>query len=660
LFVEQFQIVGNTVFSQQQLAATALGAVGLDPDAFRVPAPDVLAQADTRLSPPAPAAGAAFSVPVDSHLTLSQLVQTADAITQLYVDEGYINSGAIVLESSATSRAPVIQIIEGQLEATTVTLVTPTPTLTLQTIPEALRSPAPLDWQPAPPATPNSPVNTALADSALTPLDLNLIAEGSQAAALGAEITVALPQRERTDPYSALAVAEASGGQSVPLPPISRVTGSQLDPDTEQWRNWLRPDLGTRWLELTGLNPLDPGYIGSRLEVAAGTPLNVNDLLEGVQLLQLDPLLNSIATDISDGSRTGTSRLGVVATQADSDQFQYSYDNSRSLATGSMRQGVQFSQGNLLGWGDRLQLAYGRTQGSEDWDIQYVVPVSPYNTTVSLNVGQTSSEILTDIFSFLDLISLAQYTNLTLRQPLFQSPSNELAVSLTLSHTVTRSTFLGGLAFPTPGADAEGFNRITAFRFGQEWLQREDAQVIALQSEVSLGLGALGATINEEPPDSRFVSWQGRAQWARLLGPDFLFLVRGSLQLADRPLPSTEQSSTGGASTVRGYRQNTLVTDSAWSASAELQVPLFRLPELEGLFQVVPFVDLGGGWNHPSRDQDPLAVDTLGSVGLGWVWSQGDYLRARLDWGIPLSPVENDGTSLQDSGLHFSIIFTPP
>jgi hemolysin activation/secretion protein len=648
IFVEQFQIVGSTVFNQQQLAIAVLNAVGLELDAVR--------QATTVTGEDA---APTVVVTVGRNLTLAQLVQTADAITQLYVDDGYVSSGAIVLEQSATTGQPVIQIIEGQLEDTLVTITAPEPSLTLQRIPESVRSPEPIPWQPL--GEPDSEL-PQVADSDLVAVDLDLLAADSRAARLGGELSITLADTVRATPYDALAAppGETPPTQAVPVPEIPQVAGSQLDPQTEQWRQWFRPEVATRWLELTGLNPLDPGYVGARLEIASGNPLNVNDLVEGVQLLQIDPLIERIATDISAGSRTGTSRLQVVATQADSDQFQFSYDNSRSLTTGPNRQGVQFSQGNLFGWGDRLQLSYGRTQGSEDWDVFYELPISPYNTTVSVNVGRTASEIIEEIFSQLDLVSQVDYVNLGIRQPIIQTPLNELALSLTLSHTVTRSTFLGGVAFPTDGADDEGFTRITALRFGQEWLQRGDAQVIALQSEFSLGLDTLGATINDEPPDSRFVSWQGRAQWARLLAPDFLFLVRGSLQLADRPLPPIEQLSTGGVSTVRGYRQNTLVTDSGWSASAELQIPVVRIPEIEGLFQVAPFFDAGGGWFHPLSDNDPPEVATLSSIGLGLIWSQGDYLRARLDWGIPLSPVERTGTSLQESGLHFSIILTPP
>jgi hemolysin activation/secretion protein len=102
----------------------------------------------------------------------------------------------------------------------------------------------------------------------------------------------------------------------------------------------------------------------------------------------------------------------------------------------------------LFGWGDRLQLSYGRTQGSEDWDVFYELPISPYNTTVSVNVGRTTSEIIEEIFSQLDLVSQVDYVNLGIRQPIIQTPLNELALSLTLSHTVTPQHLSGGRCLP--------------------------------------------------------------------------------------------------------------------------------------------------------------------------------------------------------------------
>ncbi|MDA0866323.1 MAG: BamA/TamA family outer membrane protein [Cyanobacteria bacterium] len=563
-------------------------------------------------------------------------------------------------QASIDSGSPVLQIIEGQLEAIAVTLATPQRTISIQTIPEGLRSPAPVPWQPFSGA---GPTGIVIGDADLQPVDLTVIGAASNASRLGnpEDLTLAIVQNAVAAPYSALD-PDAPARQAVPLPESNTLASLRFDPATEIWRAEYDPHPGTRWLELTGIHPLDPGYIGSRLALAGEAPLNIDRLVEGVQLLQLDPVIDQIATEITEGSGLGTSRLNVRATQADTDQFQFSYDNSRSPSVGSIRQGARFSQGNLLGFGDSLQLSVGRSQGSEDWDVLYTLPLGPYNTSLTFNVGASTGEILDEVFSSLDIISATRYTDITLRQPLYQTPTDEFALSLGLSHTETQSTFLGGLGFPTSGADSDGFLRISALRFGQDWVHREANQVIALQSTFSLGLDTLGATINDEPPDSRFQAWQGNAQWARLLAPDLLLLVRGSLQFADRQLPPTEQISIGGVSTVRGYRQNTLLADNGWTASAELQIPILRIPEIGGLLQVAPFFDAGGGFlsaNRSSTDTTTLEVSNIASVGLGIIWKQSDYLNARLDWGIPLTTVETTGNTLQEAGIHFSIIFTP-
>ena len=126
------------------------------------------------------------------------------------------------------------------------------------------------------------------------------------------------------------------------------------------------------------------------------------------------------------------------------DQFQFSYDNSRSPSVGSIRQGARFTQGNLLGFGDSLQLSFGRSQGSEDWDVLYTLPLGPYDTTLTFNVGASTGEILDEIFSALDIISATRYTDITLRHPLYLTPTDEFALRLGLSHTETQSTILGG------------------------------------------------------------------------------------------------------------------------------------------------------------------------------------------------------------------------
>ena len=103
--------------------------------------------------------------------------------------------------------------------------------------------------------------------------------------------------------------------------------------------------------------------------------------------------------------------------------------------------------------------------------------------------------------------------------------------------------------------------------------------MIALRSTESIGLDLLGATENSgDVPDGQFFAWLGQAQFARrLFGSDWQLNLRGDVQLTADPLLPIERIAIGGIDTVRGYRENELVVDNGWIASAELRIPLGQL-----------------------------------------------------------------------------------
>lgn len=128
--------------------------------------------------------------------------------------------------------------------------------------------------------------------------------------------------------------------------------------------------------------------------------------------------------------------------------------------------------------------------------------------------------------------------------------------------------------------------------------------------------------------------------------------MRGDMQLATESLVPLEQFGLGGPQTIRGYRQNALLTDNGMLFSSEIRLPVLRVPEVDGLLQIVPFVDVGYGWNifSPSPEQP-----TLAALGLGMLWQMDNRFDARLDIGIPLVNVNDAGNSLQESGIHFTL-----
>jgi hemolysin activation/secretion protein len=117
-----------------------------------------------------------------------------------------------------------------------------------------------------------------------------------------------------------------------------------------------------------------------------------------------------------------------------------------------------------------------------------------------------------------------------------------------------------------------------------------------------------------------------------------------------------EQFGIGGQATIRGYRQDTLLTDNGWLAGVELRLPILRIPEVDGVLQLSPFLEVGRGWN--SGDSTDPENSVLASTGIGLLWRQNN-LSARLDWGIPLTSFSSSGETLQENGIHFSVIYSP-
>jgi hemolysin activation/secretion protein len=411
-------------------------------------------------------------------------------------------------------------------------------------------------------------------------------------------------------------------------------------------------------IKVTGAGRLNPNYVRSRLALATRKPLNREKLLEALQVLQLNPLIKNLSAELAAGTRQGSSTLEVTIQEAKTFNAQISLDNSRSPSVGSFRRQVQLSESNLLGFGDSISAAYTNTDGSNSYDFNYTVPINPRNGTFAFSYGTSENNVIEQPFNRLDIESNSNYYEFTLRQPIIQKPNRELAFGMALTNRESQATLLNGeVPFPGEGADEKGRTSVTALRLFQEWTQRSSKQVFAMRSQFSIGLDAFNSTINNKSPDSSFYAWRGQAQWVRLLAPDTLFLIRGDLQFADRPLVALEQFGLGGQSSVRGYRQDALLTDNGFLASTEVRLPIFRDKRSQTLLQVVPFIDVGTVWNRSNRVN--LETNTLLSTGLGLRLQLGSQLNAQFDWGIPLISLESRKSTWQENGLYFSIVYTP-
>ncbi len=407
---------------------------------------------------------------------------------------------------------------------------------------------------------------------------------------------------------------------------------------------------------------LKPSYIRERIISQTTTPLNIDRLQEALQLLQFNQRIESINAELTAGVASGTNSLTVSVVGADTFKLQGVLNNNRNLSIGTFERGVELEEA-LFGIGDRVGLAYYNTEGSDRYNASYTLPLNSLDGTLKLDLQFADNEIVQSSFKDADIDIKFRNYSLIWQQPVWRQANErvnrELAIDLTLSRRESETTILNVPEPLSPGANQNGEIRTSTLSIGQEWLQRGREEVILLRSQFNFGLDLFDAVVIEDEPNSQFFNWRGQLSYLYLLGTPkktpaigSTILLRSQLQLSANPLISTEQFSLGGATTVRGYRQDALLSDNGFLMSAELRVPIARLSKLNADLQLSPFIDFGTGWNTDDR---ALEVNTLLGTGFGLLLQTEDRLSARLDWGIPLIDSDSTGDSLQENGVYFQL-----
>ncbi|MBE9009689.1 ShlB/FhaC/HecB family hemolysin secretion/activation protein [Pseudanabaenaceae cyanobacterium LEGE 13415] len=414
---------------------------------------------------------------------------------------------------------------------------------------------------------------------------------------------------------------------------------------------------GLERLEVDGLRRVPEGYVVSRLNLAAQTPLNQERLRNALILLQLDPLFEQVNAELTAGSSPDRSVLRVRLVEAAPFRAGIGFDNYQSPSVGELQGTAFVRHENLLGWGDRIVAEFGRTGGLNLYDINYTVPLSPTNTTLNLRYSNNRSVITEAPFDDLGIRSRAETISAGIRQPIVRTPQVEVGLGVSLDLRRSRTFLLDDIPFSFSEGPEEGRSNVTAIRFFQDWIDRSlPNRVLAARSQFSFGIDAINATVNDSGTDAKFFSWLGQFQWVQRLAnqPNSpVLLTRLNAQLTPDSLLSLERFSIGGVESLRGYRQNEIVTDNGVTGLVELRIPVSRNP---AIVQLQPFVEFGTGWNNRSDNPDP---QWLASLGLGVQWQITPSVLLRVDYGVPLIQVQDERNAIQDRGFYFSIRYNP-
>jgi len=410
---------------------------------------------------------------------------------------------------------------------------------------------------------------------------------------------------------------------------------------------------GNRWFR--------SDYLRNRLLLGIGAPLNISDIQEGLQILQQDDRIKNVKAELKPGVQRGEAVLKVEIQEETPFKVFPEYNNYQSPTVGAEQWLTTVVHQNLTGHGDILSFMYGGSSGIEPQiEASYTLPFTEYDSTLTLHYKKNNFSEVQEPFKSLDIVSKSDIYGITLRQPVYRTVNHEIALALTGEY-IRNKTYLDGEPFSFNLGAQNGKSTVTALRFSQEWIYRTPAQVIALRSRFSLGIDAFGATTSPSNlPDTQFFSWLGQFQWARRLPIlDMQSIVSIDWQLANKSLLPVEEIAVGGRYSVRGYRENQLVTDNALIASLETRIPIIRNRPWANSLEFAQFADFGRVWNTDFPTPSP---STIGSVGLGLRWeSTVKYPftwkpQFEFYWGLALKKIHNPDHNIQDDGIHFRFV----
>jgi hemolysin activation/secretion protein len=422
---------------------------------------------------------------------------------------------------------------------------------------------------------------------------------------------------------------------------------------------------GNRWLRKSYLEP--------RVRRWSPPPLNLNQLQDGLQLLRQNPNVRQIKAELKPGDAPGQAILDLGVVDQQPFRLGLQIDNQRPPSVGSEEILILASDLNLTGHSDPLDFRYGiansgpngvEFSGADNMEANYLLPLTRFDTTLGLHGSRLDTALVEETFTPLDITSITTTYGAVLRQPVYQTANQEVALGIGFDWRRNNTWSLGEGAQISPGASTNGEMVASVLRFSQEWTRRRQDSVMALRSTFNVGLNVLDASDNPikptsdnphptQPPTWQFVSWLGQAQYIqRLFHTQNELVFRLTGQYTDDRLLALEQMPVGGMETVRGYRENQLVRDKAIVSSIEFRLPVLFNKTGAGIVHVAPFFDFGGGWNV---DESPQPT-TIYSTGVGLLLAPCRYFYAQLYWGYRLKHVEEPpDKDPQDLGLHFRI-----
>jgi hemolysin activation/secretion protein len=220
-------------------------------------------------------------------------------------------------------------------------------------------------------------------------------------------------------------------------------------------------------------------------------------------------------------------------------------------------------------------------------------------------------------------------------------------------------TELLGIPFSFVPGILDGVSTARVHRVAAEAVERRETWSASGRLQWSRGLTNSDTSLGESAADARFNVAGFSGAFVRQLR-DGWGQLRARLDAQytrDRLLPF-ETLAMGGATTVRGYRENLLLRDTGAIGSIEWRTRDFTFWSERVVVGAGTFIDAGWGRDsHGVARNGPASIASVGIALRGELWRR---VTAGIAWALPRDRWLTERRDIQDRGLHYSLAVSWP
>ena len=407
-------------------------------------------------------------------------------------------------------------------------------------------------------------------------------------------------------------------------------------------------------LEISGNKYNHTWFLRSQITNKDGDLFDLNRLQKDLNTFNRNARSVKMRAELKPGEKYGTTDVKMVTEENFPYHLSTSFDNFGRDTTGEHRGGFVASSDSLIGFQDRLSLAFNMSRSSSNPYVDYSIPINHSGTRVGVSYMYGKSEISLDDNADFDLTAKSRTLSGYLTHPLIDTAKGKLNLNTSInaknSHAdisdITYSKYKG---------------RSVAVGLGGNYNLNKSV----LYASSYLTSGVIEDHIRDE--EHSFSKVNADLYYIHYLPSSIVGTFKAGGQYSPDNMAYLEQYQIGGVSSVRGYSEGVLMGPSAYYTSLEMLFPIPFLPEtisipckkdekfrLKESIKFATFVDHGGVFYH---DRPTEKENFLLSAGVGLRFALSKYISARFYVGFPLMNKKTYQES--DAAFHFDIIAVP-